>query len=84
MVGRCRDTALQEFSAVNTAGILCGSALRGWALRGYCGYSAVGHCRDTLRLGAPGKLGIFIPNNGESNEKEHGNEMETRAVYGFL
>ena len=31
------------------AGILCG-----WALQGY---SAVGHCRDTLRLGMAGTLG---------------------------
>ena len=37
MVGHCRDTL-----RLGTAGILCG-----WGLRGY---SAVGHCWDTLWL----------------------------------
>ena len=34
---------------MGTAGIICG-----WALQGY---SAVGHCRDTLRLGTARILG---------------------------
>ena len=43
---------------LGTIGILCGRALqgyfKGWALQGY---SAVGHCRDTLRLSTAGILG---------------------------
>ena len=43
MLERCRDTV-----RLGTAGILCG-----WALQGY---SAAGHCRDTLHLGTEDTL----------------------------
>ena len=60
---------------LGTAGILGGrnttGILGGWALQGY---SAVGHCRDTVRLGIAGILGgwalqeyVAILAEGEDN-----------------
>ena len=43
MLGRCPDAV-----RLGTAGILCG-----WALQGY---SAAGHCRDSLHLGTEDTL----------------------------
>ena len=47
------DTADIPFR-LHTAGILYGRARQGWS-GGWAlpGYSVLGHCRDTLRLGTP-------------------------------